>query len=69
MSSSESGSDDERDYEDAQLENDRPQKRRRLSADAEELDQEDFQPAPIPTATVSRIKAKKVAPEIGRAHV
>jgi len=63
MSSSGSGSDDERDYDDAQLENDRPQKRRRLSTDAEELNQEDFQPAPISTSTVSRIKAKKAAPE------
>jgi ATP-dependent RNA helicase DDX49/DBP8 len=64
MSSSESGSDDVRDYEDAQLENERPQKRRRVSADAEELnqDQEDFQPAPISTSTVSRIKAKKAEP-------
>ncbi|TLD11828.1 ATP-dependent RNA helicase dbp8-like [Venturia nashicola] len=62
MSSSDSESDDVRDFDDAQLENDRPQKRRRLSADAEEIDQEDFQPAPIPTATVSRIKAKKITP-------
>lgn len=63
MSSSDSESEDVRDYEDAQLENDRPQKRRRLSADAEDLNEEDFQPAPISTFTVSRIKAKKAAPE------
>lgn len=63
MSTSGSESDDVRDYEDAQLENNRPQKRRRLSADAEELNEDDFQPAPISTSTVSRIKAKKAAPE------
>lgn len=60
MSSSGSESDDVRDYDDAQLENDRPQKRRRLSADADEdLEHEDFKPAPVAEATVSRIKARK----------
>lgn len=64
MSSSVSESDDVRDFEDAQLENDRPQKRRRVSADAEELDQEDdFKPAPIPSEGLSRIKAKKDVPK------
>lgn len=63
MSSSGSESEDVRDFEDARLENDRPQKRRRLSADAEDLDQDDFKPAPIPTSTISRIKAKKDVPQ------
>ncbi|KAL1591247.1 hypothetical protein WHR41_00060 [Cladosporium halotolerans] len=63
MSSSGSDSEDVRDYDDAQLDNDRPQKRRRLSADADELDDEDFKPAPIPTSTVSRIRAKKDVPK------
>ena len=65
MSSSASESEDVRDYEDARLENERPQKRRRLSADAEDLDAEEFKPAPINDSTVSRIKAKKetTAPE------
>jgi hypothetical protein len=59
MSSSSSESEDVRDYEDARLENERPQKRRRLSADAGDLDAEEFKPAPITDSTVSRIKAKK----------
>ncbi|KAM0719827.1 hypothetical protein Q7P37_003962 [Cladosporium fusiforme] len=63
MSSSGSDSEDVRDYDDAQLDNDRPQKRRRVSADAEDLDQEDFKPAPIPSSGLSRIKAKKDTPK------